>query len=79
MQTTLETVSAEALKLPLRDRAALAHTLIRTLDEEPADDPAEDQRAWEETIEARVDDILSGRTAGIPAEEVFAKLRAKYG
>jgi putative addiction module component (TIGR02574 family) len=79
MQTTLETVAAEALKLPVKDRAALAHTLLCILDEDSPDDPAEVQRAWEETIEARVSDVLAGRVEGIPADEVFAKLRAKHG
>jgi hypothetical protein len=30
-------------------------------------------------VEKRVDEILSGRVKTIPAGEVFAKLRAKYG
>jgi hypothetical protein len=30
-------------------------------------------------VEKRVDEVLSGRVKTVPAEEVFAGLRAKYG
>jgi putative addiction module component (TIGR02574 family) len=79
MKATLEKVAEEALNLSVSDRSALTQILIRTLDPEPADDAAEVQQAWQVEVEKRVDEILSGRIKTIPAEEVFAKLRAKYG
>ncbi len=80
MKATLEKLAADALSLPINDRAVLAQALIRSLDEvPPADDPMEVQLAWEQEVERRVDDIVSGRVPGIPAKDVFAKLRAKYG
>ena len=79
MKATLDKVAADALQLPTQDRAALAQVLLHSLEEQPADDPTEVRRAWEAEVERRVDDILSGRVEEIPAEEVLARLRAKYG
>ena len=79
MKATLEKVAEEALGLSLSDRSALTRILIQTLDPEPAEDAAEVQQAWQVEVEKRVDEILSGRVKTVPAEEVFAKLRAKYG
>jgi putative addiction module component (TIGR02574 family) len=79
MKATLEQVAEEALGLPLSDRSALTRILIHTLDPEPAEDAAEVQQSWVVEVEKRVDEVLSGRVKTVPAEEVFAKLRAKYG
>jgi putative addiction module component (TIGR02574 family) len=79
MKVTLEQVAEEALNLSVSDRSALTRILIQTLDPEPADDATEVQQAWQVEVEKRVDEILSGRVKTIPAEEVFAKLRVKYG
>ena len=79
MKASLERVAEEALSLSLSDRSALTRILIQTLDSEPAEDATEVQQAWQVEVEKRVDEILSGRVKTIPAEEVFAKLRAKYG
>jgi len=79
MKVTLEQVAEEALGLSLSERSALTRILIQTLDPEPAEDAAEVQQAWQVEVEKRVDEILSGRVKTVPAGEVFAKLRAKYG
>jgi putative addiction module component (TIGR02574 family) len=79
MKATLEQVAAEALNLSLPDRSALAKALIQTLDVEPVENLAEVESAWQMEVEKRVDEILSGRVKTIPAENVFAELRAKYG
>lgn len=79
MNTTLEQVAESALKLSTKDRAALTRTLIQSLDGDPADDSAEVEQAWHDEVARRVEEIKSGRVKGIPAEEVFAKLRGKYG
>ena len=79
MNATLEQVVEEAKSLSLADRSALTRILIESLDAEPAEDLAEVEQAWQAEVEKRVDEITSGRVKTIPAEEVFAKLRAKYG
>ena len=79
MSATLEQVAEEAKSLSLADRSALTRILIESLDGEPAEDLANVEQAWQAEVEKRVDEIKSGRVKTIPAEEVFAKLRAKYG
>ncbi len=69
----------DALKLPTRERARLARLLILSLDRRVDDSQAEVEKAWDEEIENRVQNIRRGRAKGIPAEEVFAKLRARLG
>ncbi|HEU4560117.1 MAG TPA: addiction module protein [Longimicrobium sp.] len=69
---TVHDVEAEALKLPSHERARLAEVLIASLDEE--DEIAE---AWADEAERRYEELRSGKVQGIPADEVFAKIRAR--
>lgn len=78
MSLPLERLEAEALELPVGERARLAHRLIASLDEETADDPAEVESAWEEEIRRRVAEVEAGSAELIPAEQVFAELRARF-
>ena len=79
MSATLEKVVEEARSLSLADRSALTRILIESLDAELPEDAAEVEQAWQGEVEKRVEEIKSGRVKTIPAEEVFAKLRAKHG
>jgi putative addiction module component (TIGR02574 family) len=79
MKATLEKVTQEALSLSMDDRAALTRILIKALDSEAPDESTEMEKAWKAEVERRVDEIESGRVKTVPAEEVFAKLRAKHG
>jgi putative addiction module component (TIGR02574 family) len=78
MSLPLRQLEAEMLDLPARERARLAHRLLVSLDEEePADDPAEVERAWEEEIRRRLAEYDAGKVEAIPAAEVFAEARAR--
>jgi len=70
---TIDELKREALSLDPGDRATLAHELLVSLDElsEP-----EVERLWLEEAERRRLEIESGRVATVPADEVFAKVRA---
>lgn len=72
---TLEEIRAEALSLPQESRAKLVESLMATLVESL--DP-EVEQAWFEEAERRRQQLLDGTVQGIPAEEVFARLNAKY-
>lgn len=61
------------------ERSELTRALIQSLEQEPEEDITAVDQAWEKEIARRVEEIKSGKVQGIPAEEVFAKLRAKYG
>ena len=77
MGLPLKQLEAEALELSSCERAQLARRLIVSLDDDPVDDPAEVERAWESEIRRRVAEIDAGTAELIPAEEVFAELRAR--
>ncbi len=76
MSLPLGQLESEALGLPVRDRAALAHRLIASLDEGPEDDPTEVELAWEEEIRRRLAEYRSGEVQAISSDDVFAKARA---
>ncbi len=75
MPPTYDALAQDALKLSQQERARLAHDLLVSL-EETEEDPVEVERAWREEIERRMADVRAGNVTGIPADEVFAKLRA---
>jgi hypothetical protein len=69
MTAPLETISDQALGLPPADRLSLARTLI-----ESAED-ASFEAAWDEEIRERLERFRSGENPGVPAAEVFRRLR----
>jgi putative addiction module component (TIGR02574 family) len=71
METQLEIVEAEALKLTLGERAALAQRLLASLDED-----SELEDAWAAEIERRIADVESGAVQVIPIAEALARVRA---
>ena len=77
MSLPLEDIEAEALDLSSKDRARLAHRLLKSLDEEPAEDPAAVRRAWEAELERRLEEYRSGEADTYPASEVFAEARER--
>ena len=62
----------KALALPPEARAALAGSLLESLDDEPADEGVE--AAWNEEISRRIEEIDSGKVQMIPYEEVRRRL-----
>lgn len=75
MSNAVEQLIDEALVLPVCDRAKLAHALIVSIDGITESDEVS---AWDIELQKRVRDIRENRVQGIPAEEVFAKLKEKY-
>jgi putative addiction module component (TIGR02574 family) len=71
-----EDLKKEALKLPSEDRAELAYSLIRSLDEDDEEPDREHERLWREEIQRRYRELKEGKAELIPAEEVFAEIRA---
>ena len=67
-------IVAEALELPLAARADLASKLLDSLDELSE---SEIEQLWAEEAERRYAEYKAGRTEAVPAEEVFARLRAR--
>ena len=65
----------KALTLPAEDRAAMAGSLLESL-EEPVDPSAEE--AWNEEIARRIADLDSGKAKTVPWEEVRRRTLAKF-
>lgn len=66
----------KALALPAEDRAALAGTLIDSLDEQ-ADASVEE--AWNDEIARRIAELDSGKAKTIPWVEIRRRVLAKLG
>jgi putative addiction module component (TIGR02574 family) len=66
----------KALELSTQERGWLASRLIRSLDDEPAEEGVE--AAWEDEIKRRVEDIRSGRLKTIPGEQVLKELAEEF-
>jgi len=75
MTPALKQLTHEALELSTQERAELAHILIASIDENADGDISSD---WDLELKERVREIREGKVKGIPAEDVFAKLKEKY-
>ena len=75
MTLTAGKLRAELTTLSAIERAELAHFLILSLDD--GSDPDAD-RAWDDELKRRAEEIGSGNAIGEPADKVFSELRAKY-
>jgi putative addiction module component (TIGR02574 family) len=75
MALTLNEIEAEAMKLSEEDRARLFSSLLLSFEESPPD--AEIAQAWAEEALRRDQAMESGEEPGIPADEVFRRLRAR--
>ena len=72
MNTTLEALEAEALKLTPADRSHLLERLIASLDLDP-----EVEDAWEREADRREAELESGAIAAVPGHEAMARLRSR--
>lgn len=64
----------KALALPEADRAALAGSLLESLDQVV---DADAEHAWQDEIARRISDLDSGKVRTVPWEEVRGKLTAR--
>lgn len=67
-------VAAEALELPRTARAELASQLLDSLGDLSEE---ESDQLWAEEAERRYAEYKAGNIEAIPADEVFARLRAR--
>jgi len=70
-------ILAEALQLPVEERAKLITELIATVDDGTADDPAEVEQAWAAELEARIARADANPDDAIDWTELRAELLAK--
>ena len=75
MTAAAEKFRPDLLALPEEDRAELAHLLFDSLDGDQSKE--EEDPAFMEELARREADLLSGKSVPIPAEEVFARIKAR--
>jgi putative addiction module component (TIGR02574 family) len=73
-ETEIREIELKLLKLEPLTRAALAKSLLASLDDLSDE---EYERLWAEEAEARYADFLAGRTTAVDGDEVFAQVRAR--
>ena len=76
MLNLVESIESEALALPLEDRTRLALHLLESIESRPNIDPKEVEKVWLAEANRRYEAYLRGEEDTIPAEDVFAELRA---
>jgi putative addiction module component (TIGR02574 family) len=74
---TRAAILAEALRLPVEERAKLITELIATVDDGSTDDPAEVEQAWAAELEIRIARADANPEDGIDWAELRAELTAK--
>ncbi len=74
MAATIEQLIHDALALPTRERAHLAHLLLESLEPFAEKDVLE---AWEAEVSLRLESIRLGTARGRPVSEVFRDLAAR--
>lgn len=72
VNTNLEVLEAEVLRLPLVERSHLLERLIASLDSDP-----EVEEAWEREADRREAELESGSISAVPGQEAIARLRAR--
>lgn len=76
MSMTLDQIESEMLNLPEDDRARLFGSLLRSFEEQAPEQENRIAQIWAEEAERRDRAMDSGEEPGIPAEEVFQRLRS---
>ncbi len=72
MTAPLETISDQALGLPPTERLHLARPLIESVERH---EDGSLEAAWEVEIAERLERVQTGADPGVPAADVFRKLR----
>lgn len=71
--TTKELI-AEAVSLPVEERAIVADSILRSLNAPEADI----DRKWTAVAQRRLAELRSGQVRSIPGEQVFARIWKRF-
>ena len=73
-------IAAKALALPKKARANLVRLLLESLEQPEGKLSRKEWNAvWKTELERRAEEMRTGKAKGIPATQVMAEFRAKYG
>jgi hypothetical protein len=76
MKLNVDQLAAEAMLLPVGDRALLVDKLVERLD---ITEPSDLQRLWADEAARRRDEIRSGRVQPIDGQDVMGEARRRVG
>ena len=76
MSRTMLEIEREAVRLPVKDREALAGRLMRSLKREPL---TQVEEAWVKEAESRFAAWRRGKRAGVPVERAFKQIHKDLG
>ena len=81
MNQRVQTIVDEVRKLSREERDEVMRALASVADDDEAPEgtPAEIEAAWVQEVERRIAADQRGEVQWIPADQVMAELRAKYG
>ena len=65
---------AEAISLPVEERAILVDSILRSLNSPEADI----DRQWITEAERRLNEVRTGRARTIPGDDVFAQIQKRF-
>ncbi|MCP4156630.1 MAG: addiction module protein [bacterium] len=71
--TTKELI-AEAVSLPVEERAIVADSILRSLNSPESDIDTE----WVAVAQRRLAELRSGQVKPVPGEQVFARIRKRF-
>ena len=71
---TMKELIAEAISLPVEERAILVDTILRSLN--PPDSDMD--RKWAAVARRRLAELRSGQVEAVPGDEVFAKIWKRF-
>ena len=80
MNPEISDLLKRALALPVDERAALANTLLDTL--ESTNESVSIEEAWDTEVARRIEDLKAGKAVTVPWEELHRELlamSAKHG
>ena len=66
---------AEAISLPVEERALVADSILRSLNAPQSDI----DRKWAAVAQRRLGELRSGKVKSIPGDEVFARVWMRFG
>ncbi len=75
MSSNLDQLTADAMKLPLRDRVQLAQRLVATLDDEVETGTEE---LWFAEAERRFEELRTGKVEGVDSDKAFRTAREAF-
>lgn len=64
----------EAIALPVEERAMMVDSLLKSLNQPES----EIDKKWNEVATQRLAELRSGHITGVPADEVFANVWARF-